>query len=121
MTKFQKIINKLKTMDNGTRFKADIFSDIASPSYIRGCLSRLVGYVKIARSKGKPASYMLTNNDIPDRRKVGSWLSGRGALDVEDKKHRLTVLVDYEVKQKVKGIEPGSRSGVVNEILKKEL
>jgi hypothetical protein len=113
-------------MDNNTKFQAEIFNDIASPSHIRSCLSQLTGYVKInykprGRGNNKPASYTLVNNDIPDRRKVGSWLSGRGALDVEDKKHRLTVLVDYEVKQKVKGIEPGSRSGVVNEILKKEL
>jgi hypothetical protein len=63
----------------------------------------------------------LVNNDIPNRPKVGSWLSGREVLPIQDKKHRLTVLVDYEVKQKIEDIEPGNRSGVVNEILKKEL
>jgi hypothetical protein len=113
-------------MDNGTRFKAEIFNDIASPSHVRSCLSQLTGYVKInykprGRGNNKSASYTLVNNDIPNRPKVGSWLSGREALDVEDKKHRLTVLVDYEVKQKIEDIEPCSRSGKVNEILKKEL
>jgi hypothetical protein len=113
-------------MDNNTKFQAEIFNDIASPSHIRSCLSQLTGYVKInykprGRGNNKSASYTLVNNDIPNRPKVGSWLSGREALPIQDKKHRLTVLVDYEVKRKVEDIEPGNRSGVVNEILKREL